>query len=455
MSEIISINPATGEIIAKYSCLNQAEAFEEVKKSRREFKRWSTMQLAERKKLIRKLGEILKKNKEKYAKIMANEMGKPITQAIAEVEKCAWVCDYYYENCEKFLQNEEVQVEGFSKSYISFQPLGVILGIMPWNYPFWQAIRYAVPALLAGNTCVLKHASNVPGSALAIEEAFKEAGFADYVFKTLIITGKTAGELIDADLVEGVSLTGSNAAGEKIGEMAGRKVKKIVLELGGSDPFIVLKDADMKLACEAGVTARLQNAGQSCIAAKRFIVHEDIAEEFTKNFVANMKSRKVGDPLKNDTEIGPLAREDLLKDLENQVKRAVENGGRVIAGGKRVEGKGAFYEPTVIEMKKDNPVLQEEIFGPVAVLVVCDTEKEQLEIANNSEYGLGGSVWSLDSQRAEEFALKVEAGMVFVNSMVKSDPRLPFGGIKKSGIGRELSQYGIREFVNIKTILVK
>ncbi|MDO8553558.1 MAG: NAD-dependent succinate-semialdehyde dehydrogenase [Candidatus Micrarchaeota archaeon] len=454
MNEMISINPATGETIAKYKCLGSDEAFEEVKKARKEFKHWSLKPLAERKELVRKLGETLKKNKDKYAKIITEEMGKPITQAIAEVEKCALVCNYYYENCEKFLANDNIQIDGVKKSYVKFQPLGVILGIMPWNYPFWQAIRYAVPAMLAGNVCLLKHASNVPGSALAIEDAFVDAGFPKDAFKTLLINGKVAGEIINSDLVEGVSLTGSNEAGEKVGEIAGKKIKKIVLELGGSDPFIVLKDADLKLAWETGVSARFQNNGQSCIAAKRFILHVDIAEEFTKNFLRILKSWKIGDPLDRNTNAGPLAREDLLKELEKQVKRAVENGGKIITGGKRIPGKGAFYEPTVIEMKKDNPVLQEEIFGPVASIVVCSNEEEQLEIANNTQYGLGASVWSRDRERAEEFASKVEAGMVFVNSMVKSDPKLPFGGVKKSGIGRELSQYGIREFTNIKTIVI-
>ena len=448
-----SVNPATGEIIQEYKTLSSEEAFEEVKKSRKAFEQWKNEPFNERLKFVKKVGELLRKNSRKYAETMTSEMGKPIKQAIAEAEKCAWVCDYYCENAEKFLKDEPVDT-GAKKSYITFHPLGVILGIMPWNFPFWQVIRFAIPAIIAGNTCVLKHASNVPGCALELENLFRESGFPNHVFKTLLVSGKVASEIVEQDLVEGVSLTGSNAAGEKIGEVAGKHVKKLVLELGGSDPFIVLKDADLDFACEFGVSARLQNNGQSCIAAKRFIVHNEVADNFRKKYVALLKAQKIGDPIDELVTLGPLAREDLLIDLENQVKQAIRHGGDLLTGGKKIQTKGYFYEPTLIEVKKDNPILQQELFGPVALLVVCENEEEMLEVANNTEYGLGASVWGRDSEHAEKFAQKVEAGMVFVNSIVKSDPRIPFGGIKKSGIGRELSHYGLKEFVNIKTIVV-
>ncbi len=448
-----SVNPATGEIIKEYKTLSSEEAFEEVKKSRKAFEQWKNEPLTERLKFVKKAGELLRKNSRKYAETMTSEMGKPIKQAIAEAEKCAWVCDYYCENAEKFLKDEPVDT-GAKKSYITFHPLGVILGIMPWNFPFWQVIRFAIPAIIAGNTCVLKHASNVPGCALGLEKLFREAGFPKHVFKTLLISGTVASQLIEQDLVDGVSLTGSNAAGEKVGEVAGKRVKKLVLELGGSDPFIVLKDADLDFTCEAGISARLQNNGQSCIAAKRFIVHKEIADAFRKKYISLLKAQKIGDPIDESVTLGPLAREDLLIDLENQVKQAIQHGGDLLTGGIKIQRKGYFYEPTLIEVKKDNPILQQELFGPVALLVVCENEEEMLEVANNTEYGLGASVWGKNFEHAEKFAQKVEAGMVFVNSIVKSDPRLPFGGIKKSGIGRELSHYGLKEFVNIKTIVV-
>ncbi|MBI2079839.1 NAD-dependent succinate-semialdehyde dehydrogenase [Candidatus Micrarchaeota archaeon] len=448
-----SINPATEELMKSFDCLNEVETIEEVKKSRKIIEEWKKKPISERLRVLKKAGDIIKKNSRRYGELMTNEMGKPIKQAIGEAEKCAWVCDYYFENAEKFLADEIVQTEN-KKSFVAFEPLGIILGVMPWNFPFWQVFRFAVPALAAGNVCLLKHSSNVPQCALAIEELFLEAGLPRNVFKTLLISGRDTGIIIEKDLVDGVSLTGSVEAGKRIGEVAGRNLKKFVLELGGSDPFIVLEDADVKFACETGVNARFQNNGQSCIAAKRFIVHEAIAGEFKEKIVKFTKEFPVGDPSDEKTIIGPLARDDLRVDLERQLKMAVGNGAKVLTGGKRISGKGYFFEPTVIEVKPGNPILDLETFGPLMTIVVGKNTEEIIKIANSTEFGLGASIWTNDLKKAEELARRIDAGLVFVNGMVKSDPRLPFGGIKKSGIGRELSHYGIREFVNIKTVVI-
>lgn len=454
MSETMnSINPATGELMKTFNCLTENEALEEVKKSRKAFAEWKNKSIKERVTILKKAGEIIKKNSRKYGELATKEMGKPIKQAVGEVEKCASVCDYYFENAEKFLADEIVKTEN-KKSFVSFEPLGVILGIAPWNFPFWQVFRSAIPVLAAGNVCLLKHSSNVPQCALAIEDIFSEAGLPKDVFKTLPISGKTAGILVEKDLVDGVSLTGSVEAGKRVGEIAGRNLKKVVFELGGSDPFIVLEDADINFACETGVNARFQNNGQSCAAGKRYIVHRKIAGEFKEKIVKFTKELPIGDPLDEKIIIGPLARDDLRIDLERQLKMAVENGAKILTGGKRVNRKGYFFEPTIIEVKVGNPILQVETFGPLMTIVVAENVEEIINIANSTEFGLGASIWTKDLRKGENIARRIEAGMVFVNGMVKSDSRLPFGGIKKSGIGRELGSYGIKEFVNVKTIVI-
>jgi succinate-semialdehyde dehydrogenase/glutarate-semialdehyde dehydrogenase len=382
-------------------------------------------------------------------------MGKPITQAIAEVEKCALVCEYYSDNAEKILKEEIIQTDA-SQSYVRFDPFGIVLAIMPWNFPFWQIFRFAAPALMAGNVALLKHASNVPMSALAIEEIFMEAGFPQNIFKTLLISSSLIKEIIDNPLIKAVTLTGSESAGKKVAQFCGSKLKKTVLELGGSDPFIVLDDANVDEAVKTAVTARLINNGQSCIAAKRFIVVGKIYHEFEKKFVEAMSKVKIGDPMNKETELGPIAREDLLNELDGQVKKSVEKGAKVLCGGKRIDRKGFYYEPTILSnLSKGMPAYDEEIFGPVASLIKARDEDDAIRIANDSVFGLGASLWTSNITKAKLLAGKIESGSVFINGMVKSDPRLPFGGIKNSGYGRELSHYGIKEFVNIKTVWIK
>ena len=450
-----SLNPATGEVLKEFSTLSFEQAADEVKKSRIVWQKWKSSKLSYRLEIIKHVGEHLKKNSREYGRLMALEMGKPLNQGIAEAEKCASVCDYYCANAKKFLKDKKVKTEA-AKSYVSFEPIGVILSIMPWNFPFWQVIRCAIPALAAGNVVVLKHASNVPQCAVALEELFRQSCLPEYCFKTLLIDGATATKLIEADLVDGVSLTGSNAAGEKVGAAAGKNIKKMVLELGGSDPLIVLEDADVAAAAKTGAYARMINTGQSCIAAKRFIIVKKVADEFTRLFVEEFKQLKMGDPLDETVNVGPLAREDLANDLDALVKDAVAKGATVLIGGKRADRKGAYYEPTIITHRRpDMRISCEETFGPVAVLIIVDDEKKAIEEANKTEFGLGASVWTKNLKKAQKVARQIESGLVFVNDFVKSDPRLPFGGTKKSGVGRELSEYGIREFVNIKSVVIK
>lgn len=450
--KIKSINPATEEVMKEFGTLTQLQAFKEIKKVNLASKNWADLDIKDRCSFLKNISKMLKRNSRDYAEIITKEMGKPITQSIAEVEKCALVCDYYSKNAEKFLQEEIVKTEA-KKSYVIFQPLGTILGIMPWNFPFWQVFRFAVPTLAAGNCVVIKHALNVPQCSLKIEEIFKEA-LPDNVFKNLFITRDEIKLIIENDLVDGVSLTGSVEAGKKIGELAGRNIKKVVLELGGNDPFIVLEDADINLTCDVGVKSRFRNCGQSCIAAKRFITHKSIADEFKKKFIELIGGLIVGDPMDKKIDIGPLAREDLRINLEHQIRQLIKSGGKILIGGKRLSRKGYFFEPTLIEVKKDNKVVvNEEIFGPVANIIIAKNDEELIEIANMIQFGLGASIWSKNIKKAEKLAREIEAGNVFINKMVSSDPRLPFGGVKKSGIGRELSEYGIKEFVNIKTIV--
>jgi succinate-semialdehyde dehydrogenase/glutarate-semialdehyde dehydrogenase len=452
--KIQSINPFTEEVMQEYALLSEPEINRQVEKSRQAFNNWKYLPVQERAAYIKKLGEHLRAEKRKYAELMTREMGKAIKESLAEVEKCAWLCDYYAENAARFLAPEEIKTEN-KKSYVMFQPLGLVLAIMPWNFPYWQAFRFGIPAIAAGNVVLLKHASNVPQTALSIEEAFKAAGFPEGVFKTLIIDSKEALKLIDNDQVDAVSLTGSNKAGEEVGAHAGGKIKKVVLELGGSDPFIVLDDADIEKAGRMAANARMINAGQSCIAAKRFIVMDKVADEFKKHFIARLRELKVGDPMDEKTDVGPVARKDILDSLNEQLKDAKAKGAEVVQTGQTFK-KGLFFPPSVVYNPKHNmKVLTEEVFGPIAPIITVKDEDEAVRIANDTEYGLGCSIWSRNTERAERLAARVETGTVAINDMVKSDPRLPFGGVKKSGIGRELSHFGLREFVNVKTIAVR
>ena len=423
--------------------------------ARNAFEKWKKLEILERSDYIRNLAKILSKNKERYAKMITEEMGKPITQSIAEIEKCALVCEYYSENAESFLRDELVPTE-FRKSFISFEPLGVVAGIMPWNFPFWQVMRYAVPTLIAGNTAILKHSSVCIGSALQIQEAFVESGFPDNVFQCIIGDYKAGETLVQSNNIDAVSVTGSVSTGKRVAELAARGLKKCVLELGGSDPFIVLEDADLNQTAHLAAQSRLLNTGQSCIAAKRFIVVKEAAEKFSKLFAQNVESEVVGDPMNSKTTIGPLVRESQRRTLVNQVEDAKSKTAKILTGGKIIAGDGYFYEPTVISnVNHKMLVLNEEVFGPAAPLIVVDNEIDAIWEANNSEFGLGASIWTSNFERGLRLAREIRSGVVRVNEMVRSDPRLPFGGIKSSGIGRELSQFGIREFVNVKSIVVK
>jgi acyl-CoA reductase-like NAD-dependent aldehyde dehydrogenase len=385
---------------------------------------------------------------------MTMEMGKPISQSEAEVEKCAWTAEVYAENTESWTSDELYQTDA-ALSYVTLQPLGVVLSIMPWNFPFWQAFRFAIPALVMGNTSILKHSNACPASSLAIESAFREAGASEGVFTSVIADHEVATALIGSEYVQGVSLTGSVEAGSKIGETAGKNLKKFVLELGGSDPFIVLEDADAAKAGQVGANARLINSGQSCIAAKRFIVVRSVAEKFTDSFVGEFEKKKMGDPMDPKTDVGPLFNKEAVATLDAQVRDAVSKGAKVAVGGAAQGGAGAFYEPTVLEnVTLGMQVMRDEVFGPVAPVYVVADEREAIRVANDSSFGLGASLWTSDPKKADSVARMIQSGMVFVNALVKSDPRIPFGGIKKSGMGRELSRYGLREFVNVKSVNV-
>jgi len=450
------INPATGETVKQYDEMTPEQASEIIDQTHEAFLSWRETSFSERAALMKKAGQLLRDNKQQYGELMAVEMGKPITQGIAEAEKCAWVCDFYADNAEAFLAREPVATDA-SHSFVSYQPLGVVLAVMPWNFPFWQVLRFAAPALMAGNTGVLKHASNVPGSALAIERIFIDAGFPPNVFRTLLIGSKQVDAVIHNPKIAAVTLTGSTPAGKAVASAAGAALKKSVLELGGSDPYVVLADADLGLAVDSCVTSRLINGGQSCIAAKRFIVVESLVVEFTERYVAKMKSFTMGDPLDPDIQVGPQARADLRDDLHRQVTDSVAKGAKLLLGGEIPEGPGAYYPPTVLaDVVKGMPAYDEELFGPVAAIIKVKDEDEAIAVANDSIFGLGACVFTQDVARGEMIAeTKLQAGACFVNAFVRSDPRLPFGGIKESGYGRELGPFGIREFVNIKTVYVK
>jgi succinate-semialdehyde dehydrogenase/glutarate-semialdehyde dehydrogenase len=451
----VSLNPTTGKMLSTYPEMGLKDALEAVKKSHEAFRVWKHTPFHGRAAYMKKVAEKLTAEKKSLAQLMTQEMGKPLLQSYAEIEKCAWLCKYFEENSEIFLKSELIETDAH-KSYIAYQPLGVVLAIMPWNFPFWQVFRAAIPALMAGNSMVLKHASNVSGCALAIEKIFKESGFPEGLFQTLLVTSRTALSLIESSYIQGVTLTGSLAAGRSVGAKAGECIKKCVLELGGSDPYVILEDADIEKAAVICAKSRLLNSGQSCIAAKRFVVVENQFEKFEELFLEEMKKAILGDPLDEKTTVGPLARIDLRDALHKQVLRSVDLGAKCILGGYIPKGHGSFYPPTVLtKIKKGMPAYEEELFGPVAALIMAKNEQEALQIANDSGYGLGAAVFTQDKRKGEEIALKeLEAGSCFVNDFVKSDPRLPFGGIKESGFGRELSCYGIREFVNCKTIYI-
>jgi succinate-semialdehyde dehydrogenase/glutarate-semialdehyde dehydrogenase len=416
---------------------------------------WRATAFGERATLMKGAAAILRERKHDLARLMAAEMGKPLKQGAAEADKCAWVCDYYADNAEAHLAPEIVETEA-AKSYVAFQPLGVVLAIMPWNFPFWQVFRFAAPALMAGNVGVLKHASNVPGCALAIQDIFLQAGFPQGAFQTLLIGSGHVKELIEHPQVRAVTLTGSTPAGKAVAAQAGAVLKKTVLELGGSDPYIVLEDADLDFAAGTCVNSRLINAGQSCIAAKRFIVVEPVLDAFTARFVALMRGKKMGDPLADGTDLGPQARHDLRDGLHKQVLASLEQGATLLLGGTIPPGAGAYYPPTVLtDVTAGMPAYDEELFGPVAAIIRAKDEEDAVRIANDSVFGLGAAVFTKDTARGERVARALDAGATFVNSLVASDPRLPFGGIKESGYGRELGVFGIREFVNVKTVYVK
>jgi succinate-semialdehyde dehydrogenase/glutarate-semialdehyde dehydrogenase len=450
-----AVNPATGELIREYPEHDEQEVEQRLKAADEAFKSWRRFDFAERASHLSAVADRLREDTDTLARLLVEEMGKPLAAAESEVDKCAWVCDFYAENAERFLAPETVGTDA-TKSFIRYEPLGVVLAIMPWNFPYWQFFRFAAPALMAGNVALLKHAANVPGSALAIEAVFREAGLPDGVVTTLLISSARTKYLIRDPVVRAVTLTGSDRAGMEVASEAGRCLKKAVLELGGSDPFIVLADLDPAEAGRQAARARTINSGQSCIAAKRFIVEEEIADRFEEEFTRAMEGLRVGDPLERGTEIGPMAREDLLDALDDQVKRTVAAGAELRTGGKRLERKGWFYAPTVLTgVRPGMAAFDEETFGPVAAVTRAQDAAEAIELANRSRFGLGASLWTGDSARGEDLAAEIEAGNVFVNGIVKSDPRLPFGGVKSSGYGRELSEVGIRELVNIKTVWIK
>jgi succinate-semialdehyde dehydrogenase/glutarate-semialdehyde dehydrogenase len=450
-----SVNPATGEVIATYQETPPAEVGRIIEWGHKAWLDWRHKSFSERVSPMRAAAKILRAKARDYGRLMAEEMGKPISDGIAEAQKCATGCDYFADNAERFLARETVETDA-SKSFVAFQPIGVVLAIMPWNFPFWQVFRFAAPALMAGNAAVLKHASNVSGCALEIEKVFREAGFPENLFRTLLVPSKRVNAIIEHPLVRAVTLTGSGPAGRAVAAKAGQQLKKTVLELGGSDAYLVLEDADVELAAQISVKGRLVNAGQSCIAAKRFIVVDKMRAQFEKLFAERMRAVKTGDPMQDDTKVGPMARRDLRDDLHKQVKKSIRKGARVLCGAEIPKGPGAFYPPTVLtDVKKGMAAYEEELFGPVAAVIPVKDEAEAIRVANDSVFGLGGGVFSRDLVRAERIAAEeIEAGCVFVNEAVKSDARLPFGGIKESGYGRELAAYGIREFVNIKTVFI-
>lgn len=452
---IQSVNPATGELLKEFEEISVNEVNNIIADAHDTFTEWRKTSFSHRAELLSGTAKHLRAEKEKYARIITTEMGKIISESIAEVEKCAWVCDYYAENAEKILAKEVIDTDA-AESFVQFDPVGVILAVMPWNFPYWQVFRFAAPALMAGNVGILKHASNVPQCALAIEEMFRNGGFPENAFRTLLAGSGKVEMIMDNDLVRAATLTGSEPAGAALASISGKRIKKTVLELGGSDPFIILEDADLKEAAKTGAKSRMINNGQSCIAAKRFIVVDKIAKDFEKLFTEEMKSFTMGDPILYEIGQGPMARADLRDELHEQVKETVSGGAKIITGGEPVPGKGAYYPATVLTGIEDGmTAYREELFGPVGSIIRAKNEEEAIRIANDSEFGLSSSLWTTDMDKAKSLAHDIDSGAVFVNGLSKSDPRLPFGGVKRSGYGRELASYGIKEFVNIKSVWVK
>ena len=457
---IITVNPATAEPIAEYQTMTSGEIREAITRSYWDYISWKELSISERSVLMKRLAKLLRLEKEQHAALISREMGKPLLQAVAEVEKSALVCDYYADNAASFLKPEESNLDGGVKGVVKFEPIGLVLGIMPWNFPFWQVFRFAAPAIMAGNGIILKHSPNVTGSAIAIEQLFRDAGFPAHLYSAVHIAlddvDRLTGFIIEHPAIQGVSLTGSTAAGRAVAAKSGKALKTSVLELGGSDPYIVVDDADIPKAVDICAAARLLNGGQSCIAAKRFIVQSGVFEQFERLLLQRMQSAVMGDPFDPEIEVGPLARHDLREQLHSQVIRSVAEGARLLCGGTIPEGKGFFYPPTVLSgVHKWMEVYSEETFGPVATLIEAKDDSEAILIANDTPYGLGSAVFSGNTERALAIADQLDAGCCFINSMVKSDPRMPFGGVKQSGYGRELSSYGMHEFVNIKSLCYK
>jgi succinate-semialdehyde dehydrogenase/glutarate-semialdehyde dehydrogenase/succinyl-CoA reductase len=449
--ELSTINPATEEVINTYEIMNKEQITEKTKKAQQAFSEWK-IDVKKRADHIHDFAQEFRKEKEVLAKLMTKEMGRPIKEARAEIEKCAWVMDYFADNGKIFI-NEEVINTDARKSTVAFEPLGVIGSIMPWNFPYWQGLRFGAPSLMAGNTIVLKPASATMGCGIEIEKAFSRSGMPDGVFQTVVLDGPSSDLLIDSEDINAVTFTGSVSAGGKVAQRASSQTKKCVLELGGSDPFIVCKDADIEKASNGAVKGRFVNNGQSCIASKRFVVVKNIAKEFIEKFVQKTEKLRVGDPLSEDTDLGPIVNAAGLKTIDSQVKDSVKEGAEILTGGERMGSRGYFYKPTILKNVSQNMrVVQEEVFGPAAPILVADDETEAIKLANDSQYGLGASIWTEDLDKAEKLSRMVKSGMVTVNNVVVSDPRVPFGGVKKSGFGRELSRFGMLEFVNIKSV---
>ncbi|MDF9799446.1 succinate-semialdehyde dehydrogenase/glutarate-semialdehyde dehydrogenase [Catalinimonas alkaloidigena] len=449
---IQSINPLTNKVLKEFEAHTDAQIEEILQTADSTYRKWRKFSFEERSKLMHKAANVLRSNKNKYAQIMTDEMGKTKKEAVAEVDKCALCCDYYANNAARFLADEPLEIDQ-GEAYIAYDPIGTVLAIMPWNFPYWQVIRFAVPTLMAGNVGILKHASNVPQCALALEEVFREAGFPQGCFQSLLIPSKKVDNLLADKRIKAATLTGSEGAGSKVAAKAGKELKKTVLELGGSDPFIVLADADIDKAASTAAKARMLNCGQSCIAAKRFIVVQEVYEQFIKKFKQQMSSLKQGDPNADGVDYGPMAREDLAEELLEQTQKSIDKGAEVLLGGDRPDKEGAFFNATILaNVKPGMPAYEEELFGPVASVFKVKDEEEAILIANDSPYGLGGCVWTQDIEKGKNFVRQVESGAVYINKMTASHPALPFGGVKMSGYGRELSHLGIREFVNQKTV---
>ncbi|MDQ3907146.1 MAG: NAD-dependent succinate-semialdehyde dehydrogenase [Acidobacteriota bacterium] len=452
---IATVNPTTEETLKEFSPLSEAEIDQRLARASGAFSAHRRTPFAERAARMTRAAEILETEKDAFARLMTTEMGKPIRSARDEAAKCAWVCRYYAENAERFLSDEDVETSA-TRSFVRYQPLGVVLAVMPWNFPFWQVFRFAAPALMAGNVGLLKHASNVPQCALAIEEIFRRAGFDGDEFQTLLVESKQVGRVLEDGRVEAATLTGSELAGASVAATAGRQIKKTVLELGGSDPFVVMPSANLEEAAKTAVKARTINNGQSCIAAKRFVVHEKIYDEFVGRLKEGMASLRIGDPMEEETDIGPLATGQIVKDLDEQVRKTVEAGAREFRSPAALPSRGFYFAPSVLEdIPEGTPGACEELFGPVALVFRVASTDEAIRVANDTPFGLGASAWTNDAAERERFASEIESGSVFINAMVASNPRLPFGGVKRSGYGRELSAFGIREFVNVKTVFVK